>query len=121
MVHTPSEIKNDKKEYGLLKNEPCLKAKNRRSSIQADLQKSSKQLLDLLKEIRDEEQQRQEQEEIKKIREQMEFKANPIRHYRQLTIHPSNIPPTIPQSPQLHTEQRIRARSLHHSFKLCNQ
>lgn len=108
--------KNEKNSFTLMRTDQ--KAKHRRSQIHSDLHKSSKQLIELIKEIRQAEIYRLEQEEIKKIREKMEFKANPVRHFRQFTIHPSTVPLTVPMSPNLHTEKRIRAKSLHHSIKL---
>ncbi|RMZ93186.1 targeting for Xklp2 -like protein [Brachionus plicatilis] len=116
MVQVCIEKNVEKNPYGLIRTDQ--KAKHRRSQIHADLQKSSKQLLELIKEIREQEINRLELEEIRKMREQMEFKANPVRHFRQFTVHPSTAPLTVPISPNLHTEKRFRTRSLQHSMKL---
>lgn len=115
MVQVCAE-KDEKNPYSLIRTDQ--KVKHRRSQIHSDLHKSSKQLIELLKEIRQAEVNRLEQEEIRKMREQMEFRANPVRHFRQFTIHPSTVPLTVPLSPNLHAEKRIRAKSLHQSIKL---
>ena len=68
--------------------------------------------MEYAKQLENEEREKREKEEIKLIRKQMEFKANPLSNTNFFTIKPSNVPLTVPQGPQLYTEARSFFRSL---------
>ncbi|KAJ2837382.1 hypothetical protein FBU31_001155 [Coemansia sp. 'formosensis'] len=58
------------------------------------------------------EEERREEEEIKRLRKILVHKAQPVRHYKQLVIKPSDRPLTVPKTPQWNVRSRQRQRSL---------
>ena len=53
----------------------------------------------------------EKEKEIKKLRRSQVHKAQPVRHYPMIEIHPSMKKPTAPSTPILVTETRLRNRS----------
>ncbi|EAR87518.2 targeting protein for Xklp2 protein (macronuclear) [Tetrahymena thermophila SB210] len=69
-----------------------------------------------MKEYIDENQKAKEDEEEEALRKQAQFKAQPVRKYRQVEIHKSEIPLTQPQSPKFRTDQRLRSTEKSQEF-----
>ncbi|KAJ2479469.1 hypothetical protein IWW47_006022, partial [Coemansia sp. RSA 2052] len=55
------------------------------------------------------EEERREEEEIKRLRKILVHKAQPVRHYKQLVIKPSDRPLTVPKTPQWSVRTRQRS------------
>ncbi|KAJ2900453.1 hypothetical protein IWW38_000506 [Coemansia aciculifera] len=55
------------------------------------------------------EEERREEEEIKRLRKILVHRAQPVRHYRQLIIKPSDRPLTVPKTPQWNVRTRQRS------------
>ncbi|KAJ1825271.1 hypothetical protein LPJ60_000112 [Coemansia sp. RSA 2675] len=55
------------------------------------------------------EEERREEEEIKRLRKILVHKAQPVRHYKQLVIKPSDRPLTVPKTPQWNVRTRKRS------------
>ncbi|KAJ2744741.1 hypothetical protein GGI20_002710 [Coemansia sp. BCRC 34301] len=55
------------------------------------------------------EEERREEEEIKRLRKILVHKAQPVRHYKQLVIKPSDRPLTVPKTPQWNVRSRQRS------------
>ncbi|KAJ2876559.1 hypothetical protein GGH93_000655 [Coemansia aciculifera] len=55
------------------------------------------------------EEERREEEEIKRLRKILVHKAQPVRHYKQLVIKPSDRPLTVPKTPQWNIRSRQRS------------
>ncbi|KAJ2492300.1 Protein tpx2 [Coemansia sp. RSA 2050] len=55
------------------------------------------------------EEERREEEEIKRLRKILVHKAQPVRHYKQLVIKPSDRPLTVPKTPQWNIRTRKRS------------
>ncbi|KAL4485819.1 hypothetical protein ABPG72_012359 [Tetrahymena utriculariae] len=69
-----------------------------------------------MKEYIDENQKAKEEEEEEALRNQAQFKAQPVRKYKQVEIHKSEIPLTQPQSPKFRTDQRLRSTEKSQEF-----
>ncbi|KAJ2598381.1 hypothetical protein GGF39_002670 [Coemansia sp. RSA 1721] len=57
------------------------------------------------------EEERREEEEIKQLRKLLVHKAQPVRHYKPVEIHPSDRPLTVAKTPKWHVRTRQRPAS----------
>jgi len=65
--------------------------------------KDKEKMAAIIKHELDQEKLRKQQEEIQKIRNQRNFRSNPIKHYKPVTLKPSDKSLTEPKSPNLST------------------
>merc|ERR1719350_386440 len=65
--------------------------------------KEKEQRAAILKHDLEQEKLKKQQEEIQKIRNQRNFRSNPIKHYKPIVLKPSDKSLTAPKSPQLST------------------
>lgn len=68
----------------------------------ARAKKEREERLEYLRKLDEEEMKRREQEEITNLRKQAEYKANPVRKYKEVKVQPSN-KITVPISPNFHS------------------